>query len=185
MTNSSSETVTVRLVGGPDDWHGHTLDIYTAEDLTAPRTELGTYLISAHVPAGMADPAARAVYSPDEAPDAPADVWWFRGWLPTCPAAPEHTEATGRDAVDGVVTDALGAPVYWIRDGDPAEAIHETSRLLVHWEAEQDLPAVWRVRALAPDGSTGAWELCEAGGEWTAGLLPHLPQRDDVDDLLD
>lgn len=172
MTNSSSETVTVRLVGGPDDWHGHTLDIYTADDLSLPRAELGTYLISDHVPAGMEDPAARAVYSPDEAPGAPADVWWFRGWFPTCPAAPEHTEATDRDAVDGVVTDRLGTPVYWSQAEQGTDAIFEASRLLVHWEAEQDQPAVWRVRALAPDGSTGAWELCEAGGEWTAGPLP-------------
>lgn len=171
-TDPSSKNVDVYLVGGPDDWHGHTLDIYTADDLSLPRAELGTYLISDHVPAGMEDPAARAVYSPDEAPDAPADVWWFRGWLPTCPAAPEHTEATDRDAVDGVVTDRLGTPVYWSQAEQGTDAIFEASRLLVHWEAEQDQPAVWRVRALAPDGSTGAWELCEAGGEWTAGPLP-------------
>lgn len=172
MTDPSETTVPVRLLGGPDDWHGHTLDIYTAEDLTAPREELGTHLISDHVPAGMDDPAARAVYSPDEDPSMPPDTWFFRGWFPTCQAAPEHQQPTPRDAIDGVVTDRLGAPVYWSQAEQGTDAIFEASRLLVHWEAETDLPAVWRVRALAPDGSTGAWELCEAGGEWTAGPLP-------------
>ena len=133
-----------------------------------------------------ADPAARAVYSPDEHPDTPADTWFFRGWLPTCPAAPEHQQPTSRAAVDDVVTDRLGAPVYWHQAEQGTDAIFETSRLLVHWEAEQDQPAVWRVRALAPDGSTGEWELCEADGEWTAGPLPHVPrEHDDFDDLID
>lgn len=177
MTDPS---VTVRLVGGPDDWHERTLD-HVISPLAGPRDALGAYLISAHVPPGHPDPAARAIYEPDVDPSMPADVWWFRGWFPTAP----EVEVTGRTAVDGVVTDKLGVPVYWHRDGD-AEAIFEASRLLTHWEAEQDRPAVWRVRALAPDGSTGEWELCEAAGEWTAGPLPHvLQEHDDFDDLLD
>lgn len=173
MTTNPSETVTVRLVGGPDDWHERTLDHLTADELAQPRESLGAYLVSDHVPEGMADPAARASYSPDTHPQAPAHVWWFRGWVPTCPAAPEHLEITARAAVDGVATDRMGAPVYWHQEGQEGTgAIFEADRLLVHWEAEEAQPAVWRVRALAPDGSTGAWELCEAGGEWTAGPLP-------------
>ncbi|MFD3688736.1 hypothetical protein ACFWTE_28405, partial [Nocardiopsis sp. NPDC058631] len=68
-TTTPSETVPVRLVGGPADWHGQTLTIHTREELEGPRDALGTYLISSGVPADHPDPGARAVYEPGGCPD--------------------------------------------------------------------------------------------------------------------
>src|SRR5690625_3998679 len=115
-TPSGSEPVSVRLVGGPADWHEQTLDIYTAEDLSAPREELGTYLISNAVPAGHPDPAARADYSPNDEPW-PSTIWFFRGWIPYSPVDPEARHADHHQEVE-LAVDSDGLPARWTHHGE-------------------------------------------------------------------
>ena len=161
MTNTPSESVSVRLIGGPPDWHEQTLDIYTAADLDAPREELGTYLISSAVPAGHPDPAARADYSPNDSPW-PATLWFFRGWIPYSPVDPEARTAEHHHEVQMVV-DEDGLPARW---ADTTGAEHTVDRVLVHWQSEDDSPDVWQVEA-----TSGVWELRRHGHTWEAGPL--------------
>ena len=175
MTNTPSpgpndtDSVTVRLVGGPADWHEATLDIYTAEDLAAPREELGTYLISTGVPAGHPDPAARADYSPNDEPW-PAHIWFFRGWIPYSPGDPEAGSAEHHHPVEMVV-DGDGLPARWT---DHTGATHTVDRVLVHWQSTGEdhlAPDVWQVEATSPHGS-GVWELRHHVGDmWEAGPI--------------
>ena len=167
---SSATTVSVRLVGGPDDWHGKTLDIYTREELAAPRESLGACLISNGVPAGHPDPGARAVYEPNGEPF-PAQVWFFRGWMPFGPDDPEGRLPERLVDVE-VTTTAEGLPVWW---ADANGAQHPVVRILAHWQATGEDP-------LAPD----VWHVATAGGAdialhrhigdmWQAGALPLRP----------
>ena len=169
-TPSGSEPVSVRLVGGPADWHEQTLDIYTAEDLAAPREELGTYLISEAVPAGHPDPAARADYSPNYG-DWPVTLWFFRGWIPYSPWDPEAGSAEHHHPVEMTV-DGDGLPARWV--DHTGQATHTVDRVLVHWQSTGeaiDSPDVWQVEATSPHGS-GVWELrWYVGGSWEAGPL--------------
>ena len=162
----SPTTATVRLVGGPDDWRGATLNHLSAEELAAPRESLGAYLVSTCVPKSHPDPGARAVYEPNLRP-APAHVWFFRGWVPAGPADAELRIADHHQAVD-VTLDDDQLPTAWATDDGGR---HRVDRLLAHWEAngEDDLGFdVWHVR----EGSTD-WELRHHAPEmWEAGLLP-------------
>lgn len=169
MTNTPSEPTPVRLVGGPLDWHEVTLDIYTAQDLAAPRATLGTCLISNAVPAGHPDPGARANYSPNTGPW-PANLWFFRGWVPYAPVDPEEQHAEQLKDVDLVVdTDRL--PARWT---DHAGTEYRVDRVFAHWQAtgENDLaPDVWQVEATSSQGS-GVWELHRHVGDmWEAGPM--------------
>src|SRR5699024_5783092 len=129
-TPSGSEPVCVRLVGGPADWHEQTLDIYTAEDLAAPREERGTYLISEAVPAGHPDPAARADYAPRYG-DEPGTLRVCRGWRPSAPGDPEAGSAEHHRPVEMTV-DGDGLPARWV---DGTGANHTVDRVLVHWQS--------------------------------------------------
>jgi|SRR5690625_333006 len=170
MTNtpSGSEPVSVRLIGGPPDWHEQTLDIYTAADLAAPREELGTYLISSAVPAGHPDPAARADYSPNDEPW-PAHIWFFRGWIPYSPGDPEAGSAAHHHPVEMTV-DGDGLPARWTHHGEE----HTVDRVLAHWQSTGEdhlAPDVWQVEATSPHGS-GVWELHHHVGDmWEAGPI--------------
>ena len=110
----SPTTATVRLVGGPDDWRGATLNHLSAEELAAPRESLGAYLVSTCVPKSHPDPGARAVYEPNLRP-APAHVWFFRGWVPAGPADAELRIADHHQAVD-VTLDDDQLPTAWATD---------------------------------------------------------------------
>lgn len=173
-TSTSPLIAPVHLVGGPDDWHGRTLDIYTPADLAAPRDTLGTYLISDGVPRSHPDPGARAVYSPNDA--LPAALWFFRGWFPSSPSDPEHRQADELAPVSSVALDAWSLPTGWEHQG----VRHTVARVLAHWQAEDNLAALWHVRA-AEEGSPGRdWALRqEQDGQWSAGPLPAI--EDDVD----
>lgn len=168
---TAAETVPVRLLGGPADWHRRVLtDLYTDADLSGPRERLGTYLISSGVPADHPDPGARAVYEPDAEP-APSDLWFFRGWFPAGPTDPEHR--TPDHEVDLVVTvDGEGLPTALTPAGGEAVPV---DRVLAHWEGtgEDDLgpEGVWHVATPAGD-----WCLSRhLGDRWTGGALPAVP----------
>ena len=173
MTNSSSETVTVRLVGGPDDWHTRTLDHVTVGELDGSREALGAYLISSHVPPGHPDPGARAVYEPNTDPW-PANLWFFRGWIPWAGWDTESRRATEHTRAE-VVLDADGLPARW--EG-PGGVSHRVERILVHWQSVEDPlePDVWHVRAGGRD-----WELREHIARWDVGPLPDIPAQDHGD----
>lgn len=169
MTNTPSEPIPVRLIGGPLDWHEATLDIYTAQDLAVPRATLGTCLISNAVSAGHPDLGPRANYSPNTAPW-PAHLWFFRGWEPYAPVDPEDQHAEQLQHVDLVVdTDEL--PEQWT---DRLGAEHRGDRIFAHWQAtgENDLaPDVWQVEAASSQGSR-VWELHHHASEmWEAGPM--------------
>ncbi|MGI5122809.1 hypothetical protein ACQEU5_25160 [Marinactinospora thermotolerans] len=166
-TPPATELLPVRFVGGPDDWHDCTLDMCTAEQLAGPREDIGAYLISDCVPADHPDPGARAVYEPDDAP-ARADVWYFRGWMPSAPTAAELRRAPVHEplAVDGLDQD--GAPTGWTA---PAGVAHSVERVLAHWQGEDGGPDVWHARVLSA-GGVGDWELHRHGdGRWTGGPM--------------
>lgn len=162
----SPTTATVRLVGGPDDWRGATLAHLSPEELNAPRENLGSYLVSTCVPPGHPDPGARAVYEPDREP-APADVWFFRGWVPWAGWDAETRRATEHQAVD-VDLDTDRIPIGWVTDEGER---HRVDRVLVHWQAtgeDQLAPDVWHVRSNGVD-----WELRhDVADMWEAGRLP-------------
>ncbi|MBB5495803.1 hypothetical protein [Nocardiopsis metallicus] len=176
-TNTPSAAVPVRLIGGPDDWHGQTLSHMTATELEAPREALGSYLVSNCVPATHPDPGARAVYEPNAEPW-PCTLWFFRGWVPFGPGDPEGRIATHLFDVD-VVTDHEGIPLSW-SEQESGEA-GTVTRVLAHWEAtgEDDLGAdVWHVATGAgPDVVLRRY----VGDLWEAGPLPTLeaPEHDD------
>ncbi|WP_047870457.1 hypothetical protein [Nocardiopsis sp. RV163] len=171
---TSVATVSVRLVGGPDDWHDKTLDgIYTAGDLAGSRDSLGTYLISSSVPAGHSDPGARAVYEPNDVPF-PADVWFFRGWVPSSPADPERR--TPEHLVDVEVSTVGGVPQEWV----DADGAHYVLRILAHWQAtgeDQLAPDVWHVATTR--GADIALHR-HIGDVWQAGPLPALQDQEEA-----
>jgi len=173
----SPTTATVRLVGGPADWRETTLTHLSPEELAGDRETLGAYLISSCVPLGHPDPGARAVYEPNREP-APADVWFFRGWVPWSTADPESRRADHAQAVD-VTLDEDQLPTAWAT-GDGRR--HRVDRILAHWPAsgEDDLGFdVWHVHS-----GDGDWELrCHAPDMWEAGLLPDIEVQEH-DDLL-
>jgi hypothetical protein len=153
-----SAPAVVRLVGGPDDWHGQTITgVYTAADLAGPRETLGTHLITSGVPDGHPDPGARAVYTPD--PD-PADVerWYFRGWHPAVPARRAASRAPAE-----VELDAHGEPVAWSVAGQRVALV----RVEVHWAALDGEPAEWLVRG----DDDRVWDLVGTDDGWTAGTI--------------
>lgn len=162
----SPTTATVRLVGGPDDWRGQALTHLSPEELDAPREALGVYLVSTCVPPGHPDPGARAVYEPDTAP-APADVWFFRGWVPVGPADAELRTTDHHQAVD-VTVDGDGLPIEWTDDRGTR---HRVDQGLAHWQStgeDQLAPDVWQVRSSGQD-----WELRHCAADmWEAGPLP-------------
>ncbi|MER6625968.1 hypothetical protein [Streptomyces sp. NPDC000931] len=167
MSETTPSTTThVRLIGGPADWREQLLDHVTDEELAGPREELGGYLISSHVPPGHPDPGARAVYEPDSEP-ARADVWFFRGWMPTGPDDLELRRADHHQAVTVLLDDGC-LPVEWATDDG---GLHRVERFLAHWQAsgEDDLGAdVWHVHSAGHD-----WELRHHGPDmWEAGRLP-------------
>jgi hypothetical protein len=94
MTNTSSpapdDPVTVRLVGGPPDWHGQTLDYLRHEIEDAEFEDLGgVYIVDgAHIPPRRLDEdeAPRAHYAPVSQED--RYTWEFVGWVPHSPADP-------------------------------------------------------------------------------------------------
>ncbi|MET9713345.1 hypothetical protein [Nocardiopsis alba] len=172
-----NETVPVRLIGGPDDWHGQDLTIHTAAELAGPREALGTYLISNHVPAGHPDPGARAVFEPDSEP-APATTWFFRGWFPYGPHDLENRTADQIVPVD-VESDEEGLPTGWVTDEGER---HRVDRILAHWQAnlEDDLGfGVWHVRSGGAD-----YELRAHPGHWEAGRLPEVEVQEHDDTLI-
>ena len=130
------------------------------------------YLVSTCVPPGHPDPGARAVYEPDREP-APADVWFFRGWVPAGPADAESRTADHHQPVD-VSLDGDGLPIEWVEDNG---ARHRVDQGLAHWEAtgeDQLAPDVWHVRSNGVD-----WELRhDVADVWEAGLLPVIEERD-------
>lgn len=164
-TTTPSTTTAVRLVGGPDDWHGQVLTHVSAAELAGPRDALGGYLISSHVPDGHPNPGARAVYEPDREP-APSTIWFFRGWVPWSPADPESRRADRHQAVD-VTLDTDDIPAGWATDDGSRQRV---DRVLAHWQAtgEDDLGFdVWHVRSEEAD-----WELRHhAPDMWEAGRL--------------
>jgi len=168
-SSPASATVSVRLIGGPADWHGQTLNIHTAEDLAAPRETLGAYLISSGVPASHPDPGARAVYEPDDEPGL-ADVWFFRGWVPVGPDDPEQLRADHVEDVEMVLDDD-GLPVSWIGLVGGAVAV---DRVHAHWQATGEghlAPDVWQVQATGEAGPR-MWELRDhLGDRWEAGPI--------------
>lgn len=169
-----SVTTAVRLVGGPDDWHGQTLDHLTETDLRAPREDLGGYLLSDHIPADHPDPGARAVYEPNAEPW-PADIWFFRGWVPSWVGDPELRRTDHHQAVD-VTLDSEGLPTGWTLD----DGGRRVDRVLAHWQAtgEDDLGFdVWHVRSAGVD-----WELRRhAPDMWEAGRLPAIRDQEHDD----
>jgi hypothetical protein len=172
--NNTPPTATVRLVGGPDDWRGKTLDHLTAADLDSPRESLGSYLISNCVPDGHPDPGARAVYEPNAEP-APVGVWFFRGWFPVGSADAELRTADQHEPVD-VETDDDGLPTGWVTDEGERSRVQ---RILAHWEgpSENDLAVdVWHVRS---DGAD--YELLSHPGHWEAGRLPEIEVQEHED----
>ena len=168
----SPTTATVRLVGGPDDWRGATLNHLSAEELARPRESLGAYLVSTCVPQSHPDPGARAVYEPDTEP-APAGIWFFRGWVPAGPEDAESRTADHHQAVD-VTLDSDGLPIEWI---EGTGTRHRVDQGLAHWEAsgeDQLAPDVWHVRSGGQD-----WELRrDVADMWEAGLLPVVKEHD-------
>lgn len=172
-TTTPSATVPVRLIGGPDDWHGQDLTIHTAAELAGPREALGTYLSSNHVPEGHPDPGARAVYEPDAEP-APATLWFFRGWFPYGPHDLENRTADQHAPADIETDDGL--PTGWVTDEGER---HRVERILAHWEgaSENDLAAdVWHVRSGGAD-----YELRAHPGHWEAGRLPEIEALENED----
>lgn len=173
-----SPVVPVRLIGGPEDWHGTTLDIYTEQELAAPRESLGAYLISDHVPLGHPDPGARAVFEPNARP-APADLWFFRGWVPVGPTDAEH-RSPEREADLDVHVDDDGLPVAVVDRAVPSDVIRVV-RVLAHWQASGEdhlAPDVWHV--LTRDGDWGLFR--HLGDRWTGGRLPDLQDHEHEDD---
>ena len=179
-TPRPADTVPVRLVGGPLDWHGQVLDdMYTADDLAGPREELETYLPSDHVPRDHPDPGALALYAPDDAPARP-DVWHFRRWVPDWPGSAERRRpaAVRELAVD--TDDGLPAAVTDpARPGDRVRVV----RVLAHWEHP------------AGGGRTDIWHVATRDGDmhlehrpgrgWAGGALPAAPPAQEHADLLD
>ena len=167
----SPTTATVRLVGGPDDWRGATLSHLSAEELAGPREGLGAYLLSTCVSHGHPDPGARAVYEPDMG-EAPADVWFFRGWVPIGPEDAELRTADHHQAVD-VTLDGDGLPVEWTEDTGTR---HRVDQVLAHWQStgeDQLAPDVWHVRSNGMD-----WELRHYIADmWEAGPLPATEEN--------
>jgi len=169
-----SAVVPVRLIGGPEDWHGATLSTHTAQELAGPREDLGTYLISSHVPHDHPDPGARAVYEPDAEPGR-ADLWFFRGWVPLEPADAE-SRSPEREVDLEVHVDDDGLPVAIVAREVPDDVIRVV-RVLAHWQASgQDQLApegVWHVAT-----RDGDWYLAShLGDRWTGGPLPALQER--------
>lgn len=175
-TPSTTTTAAVRLVGGPDDWHGQVLTHVSAAELAGPREALGGYLVSDCVPADHPDPGARAVYEPDPEP-ASATIWCFRGWVPSWSGDSELRRADHHQAVD-VTLDGDQLPIAWAT-GDGGR--RRVDRILAHWPAtgEDDLGFdVWQVRS-----GDGDWELRHhLGDRWEAGLLPAI-EHQEHDDL--
>ena len=170
----SPTTATVRLVGGPDDWRGATLTHLSAEELAGPREGLGAYLVSTCVPPGHPDPGARAVYEPNMEP-APADVWFFRGWVPVGPEDTESRTADHHQAVD-VTLDSDGLPIEWVEDSGTRHCVDQG---LAHWQStgEDQLGFdVWHVRS-----HDGDWELRAHPGRWEAGRLPVIKDQEHDD----
>lgn len=174
-TTPSPTTATVRLVGGPDDWHGQALTHLSPEELAAPRENLGSYLISTCVPPGHPDPGARAVYEPDREP-ARSDVWFFRGWVPWAGWDAETRQAEHHQAVD-VTLDTGDIPTGWVTDEGER---HQVDRVLAHWQAtgeDQLAPDVWHVRSNGVD-----WELRhDVADMWEAGQLPDIVAQEHED----
>lgn len=177
-TTTPSQTPTVRLIGGPDDWDGEIMTHVSAAELAGPRAALGGYLVSNRVPHGHPDPGARAAYEPSNEP-IPAHLWLFQGWVPYWPEAPEERRGQGHALVD-VECDADHLPVSWV---DEAGGRHRIDRVLVHLPAtgEDDLaPNMWHVRSSEQD-----WELLhEAPDRWRAAPLPAIDDQEH-EDLLD
>lgn len=157
------------LIGGPDDWHGH----LHAADLTTPREDQGTYLITNGVPTTHPDPGARAVYEPDDHPDAPAYRWYFRGFFPIAPDAHENRNPTTTEPA-AVALGEHDLPAIVVTDTGE----YTVDRILAHWQADTTTdPAVWHVTTTGPEGRLD-WQLEEhPAHRWTAGTLPPVWHR--------
>ncbi|WP_019635048.1 hypothetical protein [Actinomadura atramentaria] len=81
---STTQTVTVTLVGGPADWRGRELEMPRGDVYGCPREDVGAYLVTAHPPERGEghDPDPRADYSPALDESSPRTVWQFWGWVP-------------------------------------------------------------------------------------------------------
>ncbi|MGW9351708.1 hypothetical protein [Nocardiopsis flavescens] len=160
--------VPVRLVGGPDDWHGQVLDeVYAAADLAGLREDLGAALVSEYVPGAHPDSGALAVYEPDGEPAIPS-VWFFRGWLPDWPGSPERRRPSVVRALE-VDVDDEGLPSELIDPARPGDRVRVV-RVLAHWDhttADGDAVDVWHVAT-----RDGDHHLEHHLGEgWTGGPL--------------
>lgn len=164
-------TVPVRMVGGPDDWHNQLIEgFYTGTDLAGPREDLEVFLPTDHGPQGHPDPDALAVYRPDGEPARP-DVWFFRGWMPDWPGSPEHRRPQAvRDLAVDVDNDGL--PTALTDPTRPADRVRVV-RVLAHWDRTTetgDALDIWHV--LTRDGDHHLEHRLGEG--WVGGVLPPL-----------
>lgn len=94
-TDSPTDTIVVRLVGGPAFWHQEYLTYTRAEIEDVPFEDLGAYL---KVPEfdqlpprpEHEDPNPDAHYAPVEG--GPRDVWFFQSWVPWSDSDPSPGE---------------------------------------------------------------------------------------------
>lgn len=129
--------------------HGHYLPglepVPTGADLTRPREDVGTALLSEHVPEGHPDPGARALYEPDAEPAIPS-VWYFRGWVPDWPGSAERRRPTAVHAL-AVDVDDDGLPTAFTAPARPSDRVRVV-RVLAHWDHitdDGDAVDVWHV----------------------------------------
>ncbi|WP_131739584.1 hypothetical protein [Actinomadura roseirufa] len=81
---TAREMVEVRLVGGPADWAGRTLQVPRSQVYGCRREQVGASLVSAYTPPRDSGegPDVRALYEPDRDEAADVATWRFRGWSP-------------------------------------------------------------------------------------------------------
>lgn len=168
MNDHPSDALPIRLIGGPEDWHGQVLDDhYAGADLAGPREELGAVLASVCVPSDHPDPDARALYEPDDEPAIPSR-WFFRGWVPDWPGSAERRRPADLREL-AVEVDDDGLPIALTDPARPEDRVR-VIRVLAHWDriaGTGDALDIWHV--LTRDGDRHLEHRIGQG--WTGGPL--------------